>query len=795
MKQFFHDIRKAYQNVLRAPRFTIPVLLVLALGIGATTAVFGVLRTILLTPAPYPEPERVVSIWREYKTSPGSGTPASWPEYMDYQGRFIALEYVAGFWAESMNLTGVDTPVQVSVGQITPDYFRIFRVQPVLGTLQWEKNTERGAILSGAFWRRQMGGDPSILGRSILLNGVAHPVLGVLPEQLDLSGCEVFIPLVPTEQQKKNRGNHFLPLRGLLRAGVSSEQAKAELDAFNEAQSQELSADVNSRTHFIVKSLMDIRRDNQKDVARILTLVAGLVFLIALVNLSGQFLVRALGRMGDSAIRLSLGANLVQTLRPGLMEALVLAVVGALLGLVVAAGSMALLRPVILNSLLANSPLELDWGMLVFSLLLCIVVSVLVSILPGLVSLRISPVHVLKEGGRSIVSGHARWLRTTLVVLQMALALALLGSFGVLVKNLIGLYRVPLGLRSSGVAVFQCRAGFTNLKEREASAAKVQRVIERLQGMAGVQNAGTISPMLPIQEHGSNTSLHLRERKLPAEVWFERRYVSSDIFRALGVDLLKGRFFERGDYLPSSQSVVILSESAAHYCWPDQDPIGKEISNDGTWWWRVVGVVADVRHAGPVSDRANKSIYTPGLVDDRCMSFVVRFDSAKHVDLAALRHVMSQEAPEWPVAKLQTMDDVVDQSVQRRTILVKLLGLASFLALALALVGVQGVLGYQVSRRTRELGIRIAMGATRVQVSWLVLQEGLKLASAGVFLGLGGAFAGARIVASQFRDSGSLQPMVLLAAIAVLFTGAIIASLQPALRAARIQPAEALRNE
>jgi putative ABC transport system permease protein len=793
MIHLLHEIRRAARNLIHTPGFTLPALLVLALGLGAGTAVFGALRTILLSTPPYPDADRIVWIFSEVQGMPGSSMPASWPEYVDYQSGLRTLECVGGSSDAAMNLTGIDAPCQVKVAQITPEFLRVYGVRPLIGSLVWDRNAERGAILSEAFWRRQMGGDASVIGRSVVLDGVTHPIQGVLPAAAGLGKTDVFIPLVPRPEVKEYLGNHFLPLKGRLRPGMTAAQAAAELDARCEARFKAVQAGA-PHTRYIVRPLIEARRNGDLPVLKLLGLAAGLVLVIMVVNLAGQFLARALSRTEDTAIRLSLGANLVQTLRPGFLEALVLALGGALLGLIVGVVAMTLIRHLLSPSLLAYRPLALDGQALGFAVALGITVSLLVSVLPSLMFVWVSPAQVLKEAGHRTTRGAARWVRPTLVVVQVGLALAILTSFSLLVTNLVRLRRVPLGFKTEGVAVFSCRTSFRDDAGWAKANVQAEQVLERLRAMPGVESAGSLAPFMPIEGCGFNGSMQVKGKQLSESDWFEIRQASPQLFRTLGLPLLKGRDFEPGDYLAESTNVIV-SESAARLCWPGQDPIGQSISRDGEHWMRVVGLVADARNAGPMDDWANKTVYFPDRVDSNSTAFAVRFKDPSHMDLAGIRALMGREAPDWPVAGLKPMRSLVEENLESLTILVELLGLATLLALGLALVGLHGTLGYHVLQRTRELGIRFALGATRAQVFRSVVLDGLRLAGMGCVLGAAGAWAGVRILETQIPKGGRMPLFLFLACVPLLLVCAVLAALQPAIAASRVEPAEALRNE
>lgn len=794
MIHLLHEIRRAARNLFRTPGFTIPALLVLALGLGAGTAVFGALRTILLSTPPYPAADRIVWIYSELQGMPESTMPASWPEYLDYRNGLRTLEAVGGSANVAMNLTGIEAPCQVKVAQITPEFLNVYGVRPILGSLVWDRDAQRGAILSEAFWRRQMGGDPSVIGRSVVLDGVTHPVQGVLPAAAGLGKTDVFIPLVPRAEIKDSLGDHFLPLLGRLRPGMTAAQAAAELDARCEARSKAFQAGA-PHSRYMVRPLIQARRNGDLPVLKLLGLAAGMVLVIMVVNLSGQFLARALSRTEDTAIRLSLGANLVQTLRPGFLEALVLALGGALLGLGVGVVAMALIRHLLSTSLLAYRPLALDGQALGFAVALGVTVSLLVSVLPSLMFVWVSPAQVLKEAGHRTTRGAARWLRPSLVVVQVGLALALLTSFGLLGADLVRLHRVPMGFKADGVAVFSCRTSFLDEAGWAKANAQTERVLEQLRAMPGVESAGSLAPFMPVEGCGFNGGMQVKGKELRESDWFEIRHASPQLFRTLGVPLLKGRDFEVGDYQTADSNVVIVSESTANLCWPGQDPIGQSISRDGAHWMRVVGLVGDARNAGPQDDWANKTVYFPDRVDTNSTSFAVRFKNPSHMDLAGIRTLMAREAPDWPVAGLNPMTSLVEKNLESRTILVELLGLATLLALGLALVGLHGTLGYHVLQRTRELGIRFALGATRAQVFRSVVLGGLRLAGMGCVVGAAGAWAGLRILETQLPKGGRMPLYLFLACVPLLLGCAVLAALQPAIAASRVEPAEALRNE
>ncbi|MCE1229423.1 MAG: ABC transporter permease [Firmicutes bacterium] len=791
MTSWLQDFRLALRNLRRLPQFTLPTLLVLALGLGATAAVVGTLRSVFFTPPPYEHSEKIHYLWWTDRDK-DSHFPASWPLYQELKTRLKGVSAVEGFNYQDMNLSGDGEPEILKVGKVTPNFFtQIFRTRPLLGSLQWNPDHPEGVVLTESLWRNRYGADRAMVGRLVQINGVSHPVLGVLPGKAQLRGAKAFIPLIPEANMKEGRYHRFMMTYVRLAPQTSDAQFKSELDALTKAFESEHPGTIEATTKLVSRSLMESQKKNYRDLGQILVWAAGLLVLITLVNVANAVLARAVAGSQDTALRTALGASRLQAIRPRLAEALLLCVGGLLLGLVVAQISLVLLRPMVSLSIQAVRPLTLDLSLLGWMALAALIVALLLGGLPGLLMDRFR-LSVLMGGTKGMVRSGSRRLRTAMAVVQISLAVTLLASFASLSAVLLKLNRTPLGIQTEGVAVFTCDTSTKTPEAGKEADLRAMTVLERLRGLPGVAQAGTIA-MLPVEDYGWNYGSETHERPNRDGEWVEMRTASPGLFDAFGIKLLSGRNFTDAD-MTSGEPIAIISQALARTFWEGKDPLGQEFKR-GDQWIRVVGVVSDVRNAGPASDFAQMVSYFPSPTGMQSTTFVVRYANPKLVDLPSLRKVVRETAPQWPIKGLRPMDQVVSESIKDTTSQVKLLGFAGALALLLSLAGLYNLLAYLVAQRTPEFGLRTALGATPGQLLTLVLKSGLWMGGLGVGVGLFGAYAAGRFLQSTFADAEPSKPISLLFAALTMLLGSVLAGLLPAIRAARVEPATALRAE
>lgn len=793
MTSLLQDLRLALRNLIRIPHFTVPTLIVLALGLGATAAVTGTLRTVFFTDPPYRASQGIHALWWTDREGRGFQMPASWPLLEELRARVKGASAIEGASTLEMNLTGDGDPELVKVALVTPGFFtQVFQARPRLGTLAWNSDQPVGAILTEGLWKTRYGADPGILARSVRINGTDHPVLGILPDGVRLFGARVFIPLVPSPQQANNRYSRFLPLFLRLAPGVSPAQLRGELDILTQAMAQEHPGQQEGNTKLMSASWVQRKREGYRSLATVLGLATSLLVLITLVNVANAMLARVVAGAQDTALRLALGADRLAASRPRMAEAFLLCLGSLALALGVAQASLALLRPMVGADLQALRPLTVDGALLGWMFLGALAVALGMGGLPGLVLSRFRLGALMSSGGKGVVRGGSRRLRMAMAIVQVSLALTLLASFASLCGVLLRLVHTPLGLRTEGVAVFTCDTS-TRTKEasREADL-RATALLERLQAIPGVAQAGSIA-MLPVEDYGWNFSTATHERPTRENEWIEMRTASPRLFDAFGIRLLAGRAFTPADMV-SEEPIAVISDAMARTLWEGRSPLDQEFQQGGRWI-RVVGVVSDVRNAGPGSDAHQMTAYFPSPTGMQTTTFVVSFQNPRQLDLKAVRDAARQIAPQWPVKGLRRMEDVVAESMSDTREQAKLLGFAGLLALLLSLAGLYNLLSYLVSQRTPEFGLRTALGASPRQILALVLKSGLWMGGLGIGVGLLGAYTSGRFLAAFFSDATPSDPRSLLYASAALLLGSLVAALLPALRAARVAPAEALRTE
>lgn len=795
MLVLLRGLNRIIRNIARAPQFSVPAILVLALGIGGTAAVFGALRTMLFQDLPYRSPDRIVSIWWTERSHPGGYMPASWPLFQDLIGRLGNTDAVTGLVDETQILTGFGEPEQVEVGGVTPDFFRVFDVKPLIGNLAWSVDARQGAVLSETFWEKHFGGDPTVVGRSLELNGVSHPIIGVLPKQVRLRGKDVFIPFHPEPGQITSRYNCFMPVFARLRSGVSITAFKAELQSIDRDLGEAYGGnDLKRELHFAI--YQDQLRSGGKDLGQLLVLASGVLLLMAVVNLSGQFLLRSTGRATETAVRASLGATRLQAIRSNLAEALVISFAGALLSMGVAWVGLQLLSHLVPTTLLASHPMELDLGLIIFALVISLGVCLLSSAVPGVLQGQLHLAAALKSGGRTQAGQGSRRIKMSLVAVQSGLALALLVSFSLLSRSLIHLHQVNLGMNTHDLTVFEIAPILKNNADSKRLDGQATQLESRLRNLPGVVSVGTVS-LLPIEQYGNNYTPHLHGPALPDGTWIERRTASTGLFDALGVRLVQGRAFTEADLGPEQPTVAVVSRSTARLCWPGLDPLGQQLTDSsGTNWCTVVGVVDDIRNAGPKDAFGLATVYFPShLGYGGRTAFIIRSRPGVPVSLGAIRQAIGGTMPGTPILKLRSMTDVLNEKLQKDLILVELLGFAGAMALVISLVGLYGAMAYSVFSRTREIGVRLSLGAQPIQILALILREGMTVIFGGAILGLSLSIAGSGAIAHFVYGVRPLDPLSLGISTVILLAGALAACFPPALSAAFIEPSRALNTE
>ncbi|HLW51783.1 MAG TPA: ABC transporter permease [Candidatus Angelobacter sp.] len=804
MRGFRDDLRFAFRLVRKKPIAALSVITVLALGIGANTAIFNIVDCVLIRPLPYSNPGQLALLWEtepELRTAPVTG-----PDYEDWKQMVHSFQSIAAGTEAMFNMTGSGEPLRLEGFSVTPKMFDLLGVQPSLGrTFQVgedQNGHERVAILSYGLWQRGFGGDRGVIGREIVLDGKNYAVVGVMPAQFrfpELWGIqpELFVPLViGQEPWQTTRGNHWLFVVGRLKAGVTVAQADAELR--NVAGNLEKAyPDSNARINARVVSLREQLTGRTRPTLVVLLIAVGFILAICCANVANLALGQAVLRYREVAIRLALGARVGRIVRQRLTESLLLSVLGALLGLLIAYAlerALLVLGPPGYVPSIANVHFNSD--VFLFAAFLAIVTGLLSGSVPAWHSSRAQVNDTLKERG-SFPTKAGGGFRDALIVAEVASALILLFGAGLTIQSLRRTLHLDLGFNPEHVLTMKLSLPDQSYPDDEHVAHFYNAALERIRAIPGVEAAGAVSE-LPFE--GGNNGFVVIEGQPVSKAGFsgplvENAKATPGYFRAIQIPVIAGRDFTDAD---SPRVVAIINQAMARRFWPDQEPIGKRFSRDRDQpkWIEVIGVVADTREFGLESPAIPQSFLLQRPGDARAaMNLVVRTalppESAPRQVITAVHQIDKQ----LPVYRVTSMDEIVSRQSGVRRFNVFLLGLFAGLALLLASVGIYGVMSYLVSQRTQEIGVRIALGATRSAVLQLVLGHSMKLIVTGLICGIVVALGSGRFLASLVFQVKPDDPAII--ALITLLLGAVglVASYIPAHRATLVDPVVALRQE
>jgi putative ABC transport system permease protein len=811
MDTLLKDVRYAFRRLRKTPGFSAIVLLTLALGIGANTAIFSVVNTVLLRPFAYRDPERLVVVDHFYPSLNNLEAGASAPGFRDLRDRpnlFDGVFVITG-WGPALTGDGSE-PQRLQGTRASGLMFRTLGVAPVLGRAFTPEEDEPGknkvVVLSYGFWQRQFGGVPTIVGQPITLNGEQYDVIGVMPASFrDFVGAQadVWAPLALTPQQfSGGRTNEVLTLVARLKPAVSVERARSDLKTFANQLRAQYPESYASDWTFKVTPINEKVSGRIRPALLVLLGAVAFVLLIACANVANLLLARAASRIKEVAIRSALGATRRDLLRQLLVESVMLAVMGGVLGLGLAwlgVKGVVALQP-------ANVPriseLHIDGWVALFTLGVSLATGLLFGLAPAVQTSKTNLQETLKEGGRGATadrSGHA--LRRVLVVAEVALALTLLTGAGLLIKSLALLQEVNPGFDARNLLTF--RVAIPNAKYR-SDTTRIQyydRAVAAVRAVPGVTDVG-IASVLPFSGGWSTGGFTVEGYQPPTGKpgpWGDQRTVSAGLFTTLRVPLLKGRLFTEQDGASGPPVVIVDDEMVKRY-WPNVDPVGKRITfNDPqrdsvVSWITVVGVVGHTKHEG--LDAENRvQLYFPYRAGvGGGMTFVVRTAGDPNRLLPSVRAAVHSVDRDVPIAAISTMDTNIANSMGQRRFAMLLLGLFAAMAMVLASIGIYGVMSYSVTQRAHEIGIRMALGAARRNVLSMVMGQGLLLVGLGVVIGVVGALALTRLIASQLFGVQPTDPTTFVLVAMTLVGVAALATFIPALRATRVDPVVALRD-
>lgn len=801
MSLLLQDLRYGARMLRRAPGFAAVVAAVLALGIGANSAIFSVVNAVLLRPLPYREPDRLV---RVDETDPkGEARGVSPADMLLLAGRVHALESIAVSHWQNLTLTGPEGAENVFGGQSSATSFRMLGAQPAMGRLFRDEEFAPGAndavLLSHRLWRRRFGGNPNVVGKTMLMNGKPYLIAGVMPEDFLLDQrFELWTAWKFAGDDASDRAARTTCI-ARLRPGATVQQAKAEAAAVLRDVAP---ADAAKGWGVSVAPLAEQLTARVRGSLLVSLGAVAFVLLIACLNVANLLLARATGRSREIALRAALGAGRLRVIRQMLTESLLLALMGGVAGLALGSwGATAL--PALFPERLPVPRLDqarLDAQVFWFTLALTLATGIVFGLIPALQATRGNLIDGLREGARGSGGGAGSRVRSLLVVAETALSLILLAGAGLMLRSFDRLMNVDPGFRADQVLTLRVPLP-PAIKEPRQQAAYYDRLIERLRVLPGVNSAGLISP-LPLAGVDTNSSFAREGHPVaPGERQFVKlRVVSPDYFRAMGMQLKQGRVFQDTDTADGA-AVAVISESLARKYFANENSVGLRITGNMSGqgpYQTVIGVVKDVKNldlaAGfePTEYRASRQYFFAAFAT----TIVLRAQSGDPMRLApAAQRAIHELAPEQPIGDVKTMRQVVADNVSQPRFYTLLLTVYAALALLLAATGLYGVLAYSVSRRQRELGIRMALGATGPAVLRLVFGQSTRLIGAGVVLGLAGSVGLTRLIASQLYETQAVDPLTFAAAAGVMVVVAAVATWIPARRAVRVDPAIALRSE
>jgi len=829
MHSIVSDLKLIFRQLRKSPGFAATAVLMLAFGIGATTAIFSIVDGVLLRPLPFPTPDRLVTLgdqvsgtdWGQHDSGPVTG-----PEVVVYPRDTRSFEALGGYGYSGFELSGLGQPAQTVAARMTSSVFSALGVAPLMGrvfTDQEDQQKQQVAVLSYATWKSRFNGSPSILGTKILLDRKPYLIIGVMPRNFEfplfpgrLNRSELWVPmsLSPQELSPEANASWYLNLVGRLKPGVTPAQAQSDAERVAKQIMRNYPTDeANFRIKPVVYPLQQITTLQTRPLLRMLFFAVAVVLLIACANLAGLLLVRAIRRQRETAVRLALGASTLTVLRQMILESLAISVSGGIIGIGLAALALAIGKNLLPETMPLINEISLNWTVAGFAFLLALLTGFFCGLAPGFAALRTNVNASMREGGRSGSAGgsHAR-LRSTFVVVEIAVALILLTASGLLLRSFSNMNTVDLGFHPDHVTT----AAYALPQKQYSTQTQIDTfnstLLQQLRQLPGVQAVGLTST-IPTTGDGIEAFVvdGYVDPRGPDQTAASPSQVIGDYFKAIGTPLIRGRYFTESDNANSQLVIIVNHEFGEHY-WPHQDPIGKRMRvgtvKSGTSWMTVVGEVADAKLTSPDAD-ASEQFYQPvaQLEKDAGTTaqptdlngnngyIVLRSALPPEQMENALRATVRSIDAQLPLTQVQTMEQVVSQSEAPRrfnTIIISSFALAAVL---LAVLGIYSVIAFSVASRVQEMAIRMALGSQRSHIMRLILISGLKLAAIGCVLGLAGAAVASSVLRSFLFHVSPFDPMVMILTAIAVFLLALAASAMPARRAASVDPIQALRGE
>ncbi len=813
MDTLLQNLRFALRQLGKRPAFTAVAVLTLALGIGVNTTIFSVVNSVLLRPLPYADADRVVMVWNSLTNA--EQVSLSEPELMDYRAEVRSFEQLAAYRPTDVNLTGEAEPERLAAAQVTANLFEALGSGALIGrTFTAEEDLpgrDEVAVLGYGLWQRRFGGDPSIVGQTVRVNGNLRTVVGVMPAEFRLPAdfqnerpSELWLPLALNPDNLAGRGRHYLQGVARLRPGATVGQANAELELLTRRWVEEGLVTDERFSAFTVPVREEVVGDIRPALL-ILFAAVGFVLLIACANVANLLLARADERQKELAVRTALGAGRGRIIGQLLTESLVLAALGGAAGLLLAVLSLQAIVGFAPASIPGLDAVSLDARVLGFTALVALLAGVFFGGLPALQTARRDLIAPLKEGGRGATAGRSRQrVRQALVVAEVALSVVLVIGAVLLMRSFWEMRQVELGFDPENVLTLQLTLPSTDYPETEHIVGFYQELRQRVEVLPGVRSVGAAA-LLPLGQTTGDWGIDIEGRVRGPEDRFHGylQIVTPGYFETMRIRLLRGRSVEETDRAEGLPAVVINERMAARY-WPGEEAIGQRVrirTDEPGPWFTVVGVVGDIRHNAIVEEPRHEMYFPHAQLPlalggtTGAMNLVVRTAGDPVVAAAPVREVIRSLDPNLPISNLRGMEQVVASALAEARFTMLLLALFAAVALVLGAVGIYGVIAYAVSRRTQELGIRMALGAGAGMILRMVVQQGVVMVGIGVTLGVLAAFAVTRVLSGHLYGVTATDPVTFAAVPLLLIAVALLASYLPARRAIRIDPMIALRGE
>ena len=805
MRNFLQDLRYGARMLTRSPGFTTVAVMTLALGIGANTAIFSVVNTVLLKPLPFEDSNRLVHVYEAY---PAQGFWRGWhsaPLYYDWRERNEVFSQISPIWQRGYVLTGSGEAASISATSVVSDFFPLFRLKPILGRGFAPEEEIKGrnsvVVISYGFWQERFGGDGEILNKSIILNGTPHTIIGVMPPGQEFPrNTKLWTPFVVPEESNR-RGFKFMYTVARLKSDVTLEQSRANMTAVAKSIAEDYPGNYSKNFD---TGVFPMKQEIVGRASQALWLLLGavsFVLLIACANVANLLLARAASREKEFAVRAAIGAGRGRLLRQLLTESVLLSMAGGGLGLLLAWGGVHGFVAFSPGNIPRLSELTVDWEILTYSLLLTFATGLLFGLAPALKSSRPELSSALKEGSRTGGGGFSllrrHRLRNLLVIGEVAMALVLLVGAGLMVRSFAALLSEDTGFEADRVLTMQISLPMHKYSDSGQQRQFFEDLLSRTTSIRNVEHAGAVNslPFSRTQYMWSFQMAETGEDGKPVKGSADYRVVTPDYFQTLGIPLRRGRLFGSDDR-EGFPEAFIVNEAFVQKYFPQGDILGKQFHlGRSDPWGTLVGVVGNILHTG-LDAEVKPEMYRPfAQAPGQSMTLALRAEGDVTALAGTIRGFVKDLDPDQPVGRISTMEGLISDSVARPRFYMALLGLFAAVAAVLAAVGIYGVMAYSVSQRTHEIGIRVALGAQRSQVLRLVLLQGAILTGVGIVLGITGAVALTRYMASLLHGITATDPLTFVAISLLLSAVSLLASYIPARRATRVEPMVALRYE